>query len=89
LIVPASVLGRVGGEDGEDQSANTGKSRHVSMETDDDRRVGSIIIDVVHGVGDITLDTNERIRGPKKLALEGIDGHTFLLPYVGGFVRAR
>jgi hypothetical protein len=49
------------------------------METDDDRRVGGIIIDGVHRVGDIALGTSERMRGLDELALEGIDDCLFLL----------
>lgn len=48
LIMPASLLGRVGGKDDGDQSPNAGKSRCLSMETDDDRRVRGIVIGVVH-----------------------------------------
>lgn len=48
LIMPASLLGRVGGKDDGDQSPNAGKSRCLSMETDDDRRVKGIVIGVVH-----------------------------------------
>lgn len=43
MIAPASVRGRVRGEDDGDQSPNTAKSRRLSMETNDDQRVGALL----------------------------------------------
>jgi hypothetical protein len=39
------------------------------METDDDRLVGGIVIDVMQGVGDIALGASEQMRGPYELVL--------------------
>lgn len=58
------------------------------MKTDDDRRVGGIVIDVVHVVGVITLDAPEGVDGCDKLALEGIDSRALLLPGTDNRLRA-